>query len=234
MRTLMIVDSNEDFCLALTQALCAHYQIRCCGNGQQALELLRREPADLLILDVMLAELDGITLLERMQKEGLCPKVLLATSLLTDYVYTSAQRLNIGYIVRKPCDMDALAARALDFGSTVTPPPQKPDPRHLSQEYLLRLGFLVNHDGFRFLHAALPMQVAQPDLQITKAIYPVVAKQYGKVPRHVERSIRSSIESAWKNGDQELWQKYFPGLKKRPSNAVFLSKIAALIRRDLE
>jgi len=234
MGKLVIVDGNEEFCLALAEALMAHYQILYCHSGREALALILREKPDFLILDLMLPELDGITLLERIRKEGLSPRVLLATSLLTDYVFTAAQRLNIGYVVRKPCDMEALAARALDVGSTIPTPPRKPDARHLAQEYLLRFGFAANHDGFRFLLTILPMKAAEPDLQTTKVLYPEAARQHGKVPRQIERSIRSAIEAAWKHGDAALWQKYFPGLKKRPSNSVFLAKIAALIRRELE
>ena len=234
MRRLLIADSNEDFCRWASQALKDRFQIQCCASGYTALELLRRDAPDLLILDMMLPELDGLSVLEQARAEGISLCVLVVTSYVTDYVLQSAQELGIRYILRKPCGREALVTRSLDLGCGIRAPVKKPDPEHLAADYLLNLGFKPNHDGFRYLLIALPRMAACPELQITKVLYPEIAKQLGKVPRHIESSIRRAIESAWKEGNRELWQQLFPGLTHRPSNAVFLAKIAALIRRELE
>ncbi len=65
MRKLLIADCSEDYRTALANALTDHYHVLCCRTGTEALDILRRENPDILVLDLMLPELDGLTLLER-------------------------------------------------------------------------------------------------------------------------------------------------------------------------
>ena len=111
MRKLLIADCSEEYRTALANALTDSYHVLCCRTGTEALDFLRRENPDILVLDLMLPELDGLTLLERSCAEGIRPMVLAATPILTGYVYSCAQRLGIEYLVRKPCDIDAIASR---------------------------------------------------------------------------------------------------------------------------
>lgn len=234
MHKLLIADGNEEFRLALADALQVQCRILCCSSGKDALSLLRQEKPDILVMDVMLPELDGITLLEQASAEGLSPRILIVSSFLTDYVFTAAQRLGIGYVMRKPCDIGAVAARILDLGTCTVAPAKSREPRTQLSELLLRLGISTKHDGYLYLLDSILMVKDQPALQITKIVYPTVAKQYGRKKGHVERSIRNAVEAAFDRGDSRLWQHYFPECTVRPSNAVFVSRIAEELRREME
>jgi two-component system response regulator (stage 0 sporulation protein A) len=65
---------------------------------------------------------------------------------------------------------------------------------------------------------------------VTKVLYPEVAKRCDCDPSHVERSIRSAIEAAWKRRDDSIWKLYFPeeGMHsgKRPTNSAFIARLA--------
>jgi adenylate cyclase len=45
------------------------HQVSCAENGVEALELLRGEPADVVLLDIVMPELDGVTVLERIKAD---------------------------------------------------------------------------------------------------------------------------------------------------------------------
>jgi len=79
MRKLLIADCNEDYRTALAAALGSQYHVLCCRSGTEALALLYQEHPDIFVLDLMLPELDGLTLLERVSANGICPMVLAAT-----------------------------------------------------------------------------------------------------------------------------------------------------------
>lgn len=234
MLKLLIADCNEDFRLALAGALRESYHVFCCSSGKEALHILYQEKPEVLVLDLMLPELDGLTLLEAAVAKGLCPKVLAATSLLTDYVLDSAQRLGIGYIIRKPCDIQATAARVRDLTQTLNPSPRKADKRSQIPERLLALSFSTKHNGYNYLIEAILMMTANPAQSVTKELYPAIAKIFHCGSRHVERSVRSAMESAWDHGDPAIWQQYFPDAQRRPSNAVFISRLADDLRRETE
>jgi len=226
MRKLLIADCSEDYRTALSNMLKGQYHVLCCRTGTEALELLHRERPDMFVLDLMLPELDGLTLLERACADGLHPMVLAVTPILTSYVYSCTQRLGIEYLIRKPCDIDAIASRIKDLTQRLTSPQGKTDPVSYVTELLLALGFSTKHNGFGYLREAVLLMARDPSQSVTKILYPAVAHTFGCQKENVERSIRTALDSAWERGNPLLWNRYFPDALQRPSNAVFISRIA--------
>lgn len=228
---LLIADSNEDFRLALAEALQQHCHVRCCRTGRDALDLLRSDGFDLFVLDLMLPELDGITLLENAAAEGICPTVLATTPLLSDYVLDAAQRLGIGYLMRKPCDVQAVAARVEDLSHQERPALRRPDPHTYLSDLLLSFGIGASLDGYGYLQEGIPRIARDPGQSVTKELYPAIAAQCGKKGGNVERCIRSALDAAWKHRDNPAWQQYFPHCKERPTNSEFISRLAEDLRQ---
>ena len=226
MRKLLIADCNEDYRAALAAALSSQYHVLCCRSGTEAMALLQKELPDILVLDLMLPELDGLTLLERIAAMGIRPMVLASTPILSDYVNSSAQRLGIEYLVRKPCDIDAIASRIRDLSRRLKSPEPHVDPVNFVSSLLLSLSISTKHDGFIYLREAILRMAKDPAQSVTKLLYPEIAHICGCNKDNVERSIRTALDSAWKKRDEDLWQKYFPGAQHRPSNAVFISRLA--------
>ena len=93
---LLIADGTEDFRLALSEILQETYHVCSCQNGKEALALLRSFQPDVLVLDLMIPGLDGISLLQAASSEGICPMVLATTRVSNSYVLDSAYRLGVG------------------------------------------------------------------------------------------------------------------------------------------
>jgi two-component system response regulator (stage 0 sporulation protein A) len=151
--------------------------------------------------------------------------VLAATPILTGYVYSCAQRLGIEYLVRKPCDIDAIASRVKDLSQRLAAPKPKSDPAVSVTELLLSLGFSTKHNGYSYLREAVILVSKDPAQSVTKVLYPAIAHRFGCHKENVERSIRTALDSAWKKKDPMRWQKFFPNADQRPSNAVFISRM---------
>lgn len=225
MRKLLIADCNEDYRIALTAVLKDSYHVFSCRTGTEAWTLLNQERPDIFILDPMLPELDGLTLLERTYSSGIRPVVLAVTPIITSYMYSCAQRLGIEYIVRKPCEIEAIASRARDLTQRLDIPSPKVDPESYVTELLLSLTFSTKHNGFSYLREAILLMSKDPAQSVTKVLYPAVAHTFGCQKENVERSIRTAMEHAWERGNHELWCRYFPDSGQRPTNAVFISRI---------
>lgn len=226
MRKLLIADCSEDYRTALTAALSGQYQVLCCRSGTEALTLLHQEQPDILVLDLMLPELDGLTLLERSSDSGICPMVLAATPLFSDYVFSCAQRLGIEYLVRKPYAIEAIVTRIRDLSCRLKAPEPKTDPATQVTTLLLSLDISTKHNGFAYLREAILLMAKDPAQSVTKVLYPEVARICGCNKENVERSIRTALDRAWEKQDAAQWQKYFPHAEQRPSNAVFISRLA--------
>jgi len=234
MRKLLIADCNEDYRAALTASLQDNYHILCCRTGTEAWTLLLQERPDILVLDLMLPELDGLTLLERISANGICPMVLAATPILSDYVFSCAQRLGIEYLVRKPCAIEAIASRIRDLSLRLKAPKPKIDPANYVTTLLLSLDISTKHNGFAYLREAVLLMAKDPAQSVTKVLYPEVARICGCSKENVERSIRTALDRAWEKRDREKWQQFFPSAQQRPTNAVFISRLAETLLLEKE
>ena len=231
LRTLLIADANEEFRMALAEQLSGAYAVRICADGKQALGLVYSLKPEVLVVDLMLPELDGISLLQQIAQAGLRPMVLATTRFANDYVVTAAERLGVGYVMVKPCDVRATAARIGDLTEHLKPvTPATPDPQTAVTNMMLDLGIPTKLRGFAFLREAALETLRNPGQLMTKELYPKVAKICDGSAQQVERSIRSAIAAAWAHRDEQLWRMYFPpngkGLLEKPTNSEIISCLA--------
>jgi DNA-binding NtrC family response regulator len=111
----MIIDDEEDIRNALTCFLedFDEFAVRSAHSAEQALEELRREPADLGIVDIRLPGMNGAEFIRAAQAEGLCSRHVLHTG-STDfrrYIDISALHLAEEDIFLKPCDSMGMLER---------------------------------------------------------------------------------------------------------------------------
>jgi DNA-binding response OmpR family regulator len=109
---ILIVEDDEGTAAVLNQALTAQqYMVEMVTDGQLAWDLLEVFEYDLILLDVTLPKLDGISLCQRLREKGDCTPILLLTA--QDSSTKKVAGLDAGaddYIV-KPYNMDELSAR---------------------------------------------------------------------------------------------------------------------------
>ena len=220
-QTLLIADSSEEFRTTLVQALQGNYRVLCCRTGMEALDILRRETPDLFIMDLMLPEVDGLTLLQRLHELGIHPTILATTRLVNDYVISATTKLGVEYLMIKPCDIRAIVRRVRDLSSRKSRAAAGgPDRRTYVSNLLTALGINNKLRGYNYLRAAIP----------------AVARELRCTPSQVERSIRNAIQQAWEKRSDETWLRYFPGNEDgsvpRPSNATFICRLADRIQLD--
>lgn len=235
--SLMIVDHDADFRQELEKELCDSYTVYHAGNGRQALLTVEEINPDVIVLDLMLTELDGVSLLHEIRNAGLRPMVLAVTRFYNDYVLETAQELGIGYIIRKPCDPSAVSQRVRDLSRRMNSKRHRPvDAYTYVTERLNRLSFSIRHKGYDYLRQAVLMMCQQPDISITKELYPSVGATHGSTAMQVERSIRSAINAAWAQGG-EGWSEFLgaeaDGNVCRPSNGAFIARLADDLRMEL-
>lgn len=239
MLKLLIADSGDGFRQALAEQLRDVYRIRVCREGCETLETMLEFKPDLVILDMMLPGLDGISILQEAHQRGLRPTVLAVTKYVNDFLVNAAGRLDVGYMMVKPCDVRVTVRRLRELAEYVhRPASSRPDLRTEVSGVLLALGISTKLRGYAYLREAILETVADPGQSMTKELYPAVGKICDASPIQVERSIRSAIEKAWKIRDEAVWRQYFQSAfidkPERPTNAVFISGIADRLRMERE
>lgn len=239
MLKLLIADGTEEFRLALADALRGSYLVRLCQEGQETLAALRAYKPDVMVLDLMLPGLDGISLLHQAAEAGIRPIVLATTRFANDYVLEAAEKLGVGYVMIKPCDVKATVARLSDLSQRISPPAvTQPDTRTAASNLLLTLGVPTKLRGYNYLREALLQDIRDPSQSVTKELYPAVGAVCGANKDQVERSIRSAISTAWNRRDDQVWRLYFQpgpdGSVPRPTNAAFISRLAERLMLSMD
>ena len=247
--TVFIADSAEDFCSGLTAALQRADGFRVlgtAGDGEQAIRMIEEKKPDILVLDLMLAKKDGISVLKSIANMEHKPITLATSAFLTEYVSTAAANLGVRYLMLKPCDMAALVERLEEIrgGESLRYPAARRSDK-VSIETLVtniihEIGVPAHIKGYQYLREAIIMAVNDMDVinAITKVLYPEVAKTFGTTPSRVERAIRHAIEVAWDRGDLDTLQKFFgytvSNTKGKPTNSEFIALIADKLQLQLK
>jgi DNA-binding response OmpR family regulator len=77
-RLILVVEDDETLQQTLVYNLQREgYQVTAAGDGQQALEVARAQPFDLIVLDIMLPELDGLSVCRILRRELDVPVIML-------------------------------------------------------------------------------------------------------------------------------------------------------------
>jgi CheY-like chemotaxis protein len=77
MASILVIDDDEQVQAGLRGILEeAGYRVVVASNGQQGLQQFRREPADLVLLDIFMPELDGLETLAELYREYPAAKVI--------------------------------------------------------------------------------------------------------------------------------------------------------------
>lgn len=107
---ILVVDDDADIRDLLVSVLKDDgYEAVAARNGREALDVLERWPADVVVLDLMMPIMDGWTFAERLrEKKVQTPIVVISAA--TD-VRGHAQRLGVAEVLAKPFDIDALLPR---------------------------------------------------------------------------------------------------------------------------
>ena len=246
---VFIADSAEDFCSGLTAALQRADGFRVvgtAGDGEQAIRMIEEKKPDILVLDLMLAKKDGISVLKAIANMEHKPITLATSAFLTEYVSTAAANLGVRYLMLKPCDMAALVERMEEIrgGESLRYPVQRRNDKvsieNLVTNIIHEIGVPAHIKGYQYLREAIIIAVNDMDVinAITKVLYPEVAKNFGTTPSRVERAIRHAIEVAWDRGDLDTLQRFFgytvSNTKGKPTNSEFIALIADKLQLQLK
>lgn len=225
------------------------------GSEQQALGYLLTHKVDVIILDIELAEGDGVSFLDALtEQEEDKPFVAVVTNnssaiMLSymrehgaDYVY---QKNNISYspskvlsVIQKICPYQKVMKerqKPLMVGNFRR---EKDDDikRQYVEEELEKMGFKKKQVGFTYIVDAVMILMDYSGIppRLSSEIYPLIAKVRKVSKESVERSIRNAIEAAFRDINPAQLNRYFSypfDLEKgRPSNRDFLIGFARSIR----
>jgi two-component system response regulator (stage 0 sporulation protein A) len=251
---VLIGDDNRDFCDLLRSYMEGQTDLEVAGvahNGSEVIAAVLRETPDVIILDIVMPHLDGIGVLEQLNRMELArrPKVIMLSAFGQENITQKASEMGADYYVLKPFNLDVLGTRirqlaAVPVTSIPAPPLVEAAPaggrhRHLDSDVSViihEIGIPAHIKGYRYLREGITLVVDRVDLLgcVTKELYPMIARNNQTTPSRVERAIRHAIEVAWSRGNFEAINALFGHTVSRergkPTNSEFIAMVADKLR----
>lgn len=225
-------------------------------DGLDALDKLKENEIDLLVLDIILPKLDGLGVLEKLDKETnnkSLPKVIMISAFVSQPLIIKAMELGAAYYMAKPIDLESLSRRIdqlcninteylnlntsssnLELDECV-----KSIDVELKVTYIIHeLGVPAHIKGYKYIKDAIEIVVEDPDVMnaVTKELYPMVASKNDTTAQRVERAIRNAIEISWTRGKPDLFEAIFgytvDSDRGKPTNSEYIALIADKIRLE--
>lgn len=109
---ILLVEDEEHLQEALKLNLeLEHYEVSCCGDGAEALALVHREHFDLIILDVMLPEVDGMAVCESLRLQHINVPILMLSAKNTSADRVAGLKKGADDYLTKPFNLEELLIR---------------------------------------------------------------------------------------------------------------------------
>ena len=227
MRKLLIAESSNSLSSALENALQEQWSLQICSDGYTAIDTLQFFTPDAMIIDLNLAQKDGLSVLEECFPV-LPPVILALTNLNSTYISRTAESLGVGYMFLLPCPIKQIKERLSDMVAAQETPP------NLLLRHLKALQINPGYSGYKCLQIAIPLFKQDSEQLLQKEIYPKVAQECElNDDRCVERVIRYALQKAWEKRNVRIWSHYFPqdetGDVPFPGNYDFIKCLSKMI-----
>lgn len=240
---VLMIDDNESIISKTMEYFSSHAVInvvKTINNGKEGLEYIlnNSHSFDLILMDIIMPEMDGISILEEMKKNNIKKNVIVLTSYKKESTVKMISRYDVDYYMLKPFDMNALEKRILEVVEPDTEETTiKSNKVEIEISRLLHsLGIPSHIRGYQYIRESVYMMYENPDMigGITKSIYPEIAIRFDTTASRVERAIRHAIEVSWARGDYDLMEELFGHSvdydRSKPTNSEFIATLADNLR----
>lgn len=115
MARLLVVDDEPGVRESMRMILRNEHAVTTADSVDAALRALARQPADLVLLDLVMPGRSGFELLEELRKRDDAPPVLVLTATRLEETASEARALGAADCLRKPFEVEALRRRVREL-----------------------------------------------------------------------------------------------------------------------
>ena len=254
--SVAIADDNERILDLLGEIVENDRELHLVGkanNGEDAYRIIREKQPDVVLLDLIMPKMDGLSVMETVNRDKDLkkqPGFIVITAVGQERITEDAFNKGANYYIMKPFNNEMLLNRIKSVRKMFRNNEKKSEDTKSENaargenlenrvtNMLHEIGIPAHIKGYHYLRDAIIMAVEDMDVlnAITKILYPTVAKKYQTTSSRVERAIRHAIEVAWSRGKLDTLDELFGYTvstgKGKPTNSEFIALIADTIQLE--
>ena len=253
--SVAIADDNERMLDLLGDIICSDKELNLVGkatNGEDVYQIIKEKEPDVVLLDLIMPKMDGISLMEIVNADITLkkrPSFIVISGISQERVTEDAFEKGASYYILKPFNNDIIIQRIKNLRKKSLGPLsyslgvqseeiifEQEDLETCVTNMIHEIGIPAHIKGYHYLRDAILMAIDDMDVlnAITKVLYPTVAKKNQTTSSRVERAIRHAIEVAWSRGKLDTLEALFSYTvsngKGKPTNSEFIALVADTIR----
>lgn len=243
---VLMIDDNVNLTKMVEEYFSDHKEIEIvmkAHDGGAGLDLIldKEGEYDLVLLDLIMPNKDGIYVLEELKKRNITKNIIVATSYNAPEMIRKVSEYGVNYYILKPFELVDLENRILDVFKVVKGGSINLYHNNLQisiTKMLHELGMPSHIKGYQYIREGIDMIYNNPDMigGITKEMYPDIASKFDTTVSRVERAIRHAIEVSWNRGNWDFMEEVFGHSvdidKAKPTNSEFIVTIADKLRLE--
>lgn len=248
---VLICDDKSESCYIINKYLEDNEWIDVCDcahDGEEAIEKIQRLKPDIVLLDIVMPKLDGISVLRKLKEKQLevQPKIIILTGIGDENITKEAFNLGACFYLIKPIEKRSLLEtleminnfdkeslrindKVIGYNNYI----KKSNIEILIRKILIDLEVPTHMLGYNYIIQSVLIMINKSySGNLSKQVYSKVAAQNGTTCECVEIAIRSVIYETTKI-KSELFEKMFMFKSdkkdhtpiKKPTNSRFLTKV---------
>jgi len=245
---VLMVDDNENLVTMIKEYFISHLRIDIVLEAYDGVEAIKKieqniDDYDVIILDLIMPNKDGVYVLDEMKKKNIMKPVIVSTSYNAEDMIRRVSEYKVNYFILKPFELSDLEKRLIECVDKKISGGKVLNLYHnnlqLSVTKLLHeLGVPSHIKGYQYIREGIIMLYEKPNIVggITKELYPEIASRYNTTVSRVERAIRHAIEVSWNRGDWRLMEEIFGHSvdidKAKPTNSEFIVTVADKLKLE--
>lgn len=243
---VLMIDDNVNLTKMVEEYFSDHKEIEIvmkAHDGGEGLNLIldKEGEYDLVLLDLIMPNKDGLYVLDELKKRNITKNIIVATSYNAPEMIRKVSEYGVNYYILKPFELVDLENRILDVFKVVKGGSINLYHNNLQisiTKMLHELGMPSHIKGYQYIRDGIDMIYNNPEIigGITKDLYPDIASKYDTTVSRVERAIRHAIEVSWNRGNWDFMEEVFGHSvdidKAKPTNSEFIVTIADKLRLE--
>lgn len=246
---MLVVDDNEGLVNVIKEYFKENKEIEVkytASDGGEAVDIIEKhkDEIDMILLDIIMPHKDGIYVLEELKNRNIQKRIIVETSCDGEDIVHMVGSLGACYFISKPYDFEDLEKRIKVLRNMGIPDTGKivdyidSGLQTTITKMLHELGIPSHIKGYQYIREGITILYEEPRMigNITKLLYPELARRYNTTTSRVERAMRHAIEVGWIRSDWKMTEDLFGQSvdfdRTKPTNSEFLVTLADKLRLD--